>query len=160
MTETHISLSRGVRAGPGGAGVGQRRWDSLRSAEEYCSSATARRAPRPPGSYGVSAALPQRPAEPGDGPGRKPGGAHRWRAASSGRAAPGELRVSEPPPGRAGPPRSGPERIRVTPSVLTAPFINGSGKGYLAFRPAIDSPLGSATCETPATGKCRPPSTS
>lgn len=72
----------------------ERGWDSLRSAEEYCSNATARRAPRPPCSYGVSAALPQRPAELGT-PGRKPvalfAGGRRLQD-----AAPGYLRVSVP----------------------------------------------------------------
>lgn len=58
-------------------------WDSLPSAEEYCSSATARRAPWPPCSYGVSAAVPQRSAEPGV-PRAEAGGAVRWRAASPG----------------------------------------------------------------------------
>lgn len=105
-------------------------WDSLFSAEEYCSSATARRAPRPPCSYGVSAALPQRPAEPG-APRAEAGGAVRWRAASPGRSSglPARQRAL------------GPGRGRSVPGIgLPRPFsllFNVTVKGYLAFRPAI-----------------------
>lgn len=95
-----------------------REWvrDSLLSAEEYCSSATARRAPRPPCSYGVSAALPQRPAEPW-APRAEAGGAVRWRAASPGRSSPLPARQRALGPGRRVP---GSERNLVTPPVLTA----------------------------------------
>lgn len=91
-------------------------WDSLLSAEEYCSSATARRAPRPPCSYGVSAALPQRPAEPG-APRAEAGGAVRWRAASPGRSS-GLPCASACPWAEA--PRFAAERNRATPPVFTA----------------------------------------
>jgi hypothetical protein len=109
----------------------ERVWDSLLSAEEYCSSATARRAPRPPCSYGVSAALPQRPAEPW-ALRAEAGGAVRWRAASPGRSSglPARQRAL-------GPSHRVPCRNRIG---LPRPFsllFNVTGKGYLAFRPAI-----------------------
>lgn len=109
----------------------ERGWDSLRSAEEYCSSATARRAPRPPCSYGVSAALPQRPAELGT-PRAEAGGAVCWRAASPGRSSGLPARQRAAGPGRRVPRRSGCRLLRP----CSLPF-NGSVKGYLAFRPAF-----------------------
>lgn len=102
--------------------------DSLLSAEEYCSSATARRAPRPPCSYGVSAALPQRPAEP-RAPRAEAGGAVRWRAASPGRSSGLSARQRALGPSRGVPRRNGiglPRRFSLLFNVTGLPGFSPS----------------------------------